>query len=176
MVKTAATRKASSAGSARPAKANASPLDDSTGYLVRRTFRAFTRSLEQRVIRHDVSISMWFFLRRLWEEDGLTQKELSRQLGLTQPTTVAAMDNLEQRGLIERRRNTEDRRKTNIHLTAEGRRLSALLIPYATQVNDVALRGLTSQERKNLWDLLQRINTSLDADYSARANARADEG
>src|SRR5437867_7075837 len=81
------------------------PLEDSMGYLVRRTFRGFTRALEKRLARHNITISMWFFLRLLWEGDGRTQTELSKELGLTQPTTVSAMDNLERRGLIRRHRN-----------------------------------------------------------------------
>ncbi|MEA3196410.1 MAG: hypothetical protein QOF32_462, partial [Gammaproteobacteria bacterium] len=50
----------------RAAKIDHSKVGFSTGYLVRKTFRAFTRSLEQRLAPHDVSLSMWFFLRLLW--------------------------------------------------------------------------------------------------------------
>src|SRR5690349_1883492 len=86
-------------------------LSGSMGYLVRRTFRAFTRVLEQRLVAEDISISMWFFLRLLWEGDERNQKEISDELGLTPPTTVSAMDNLEKRGLIVRKRNPQDRRE-----------------------------------------------------------------
>src|SRR5262245_15459067 len=109
-------------------------LSDSMGYLVRRTFRAFTRCLEQRLATHDISISMWFFLRLLWEGDGRTQKEISRELGFTPANTVAAMDNLEARGFIVRKRNTHDRREIHIHLTAAGRQLKEQLMHYAEEV------------------------------------------
>jgi DNA-binding MarR family transcriptional regulator len=104
-------------------------------------------------------------LRLLWEQDGLTQKELSSELGLTEATTVTAMDVMETRGLIQRRRNAQDRRKLNICLTPQGRALKRRLLPYAAEVNKVAVDGLSRQELGVLWELLERINLALDADY-----------
>ena len=105
------------------------PPDQSVGYLVREAHRAFFRALGARVSRHGVSIGMWYFLRALWEEDGLTQRELSRRVKMMEPTTATALESMERRGLISRTRNAEDRRKVNIRLTAEGRRLRDVLLP-----------------------------------------------
>ncbi len=145
-----------------------SSLENSMGYLVRRTFRAFTHALEFRLAAHDISLSMWFFLRLIWIEDGQTQKELSDELGLTQPTTVSAMDVMEKRGYIERCRNREDRRKVNIYLTPAGRALEKQLLPYATEVNAIALETLSAQERRLVTELLQRMNRSLNAEIASR--------
>jgi DNA-binding MarR family transcriptional regulator len=158
-------QKASARTPKRTAKVDHSKIGLSTGYLVRKTFRAFTRSLEQRLAPHDVSLSMWFFLRLLWEHDGLTQKELGDELGLTQATTAAAMDVMEKRRLIERRRNSVDRRKINIFLTNSGRELKTVLLPYAAEVNKAALAKVTAAELSQLLELLRRINGSLDEDY-----------
>ena len=160
---------AGSAGRAR--RLEPIKVAQSTGYLVRRTYRAFTRSLEQRLAPHGVSLSMWFFLRLLWERDGLTQKELSDELGLNQATTVAAMDGMQTRGLVQRQRSTEDRRRTHIYLTRAGRALKDELLPYAHEVNRIAVSNLSAAELEQLWDVLDRINCSLDED-NARAAAR----
>ena len=70
----------------------------SLGYLVRDTFRAFTRELEARIgAAAGVSIGHWYFLRALWEEDGLNQRELSRRVGMMEPTTVTAVNGMEAR-------------------------------------------------------------------------------
>jgi DNA-binding MarR family transcriptional regulator len=149
---------------ARPSVTDHTKVDQSIGYLVRRTFRSFTSSLELRLKQHDITLSSWYFLRLLWERDGLSQKELSDELGLTQPTTVTAMDNLEALGLIERRRNAEDRRKVNIFLTKKGRQLEEKLVKYAAEVNKAALRDISAEEFRQLWDMLERINASLAKD------------
>lgn len=137
--------------------------EDSMGYLVRRTFRSFTAALEDRLSQHGVSISMWFFLRLLWEGDGRSQKELGEELGLAPPTTVSAMDNLERRGLIHRIRDIEDRRKINIYLTGAGRDLKRKLGHYAAEVNAIALQDLSPSETALLRNLLQRVNDALTA-------------
>lgn len=140
------------------------PPDQSVGYLVRETHRAFLRVLGARVSRHGVSIGMWYFLRALWEEDGLTQRELSRRVRMMEPTTATALAGMERGGLISRRRNSRDRRKVHIYLTARGRRLRNVLLPYAMEVNEIALAGIAPKEIPLLREQLKRIKCNLDAD------------
>jgi DNA-binding MarR family transcriptional regulator len=147
-------------------------LDESLGYLVRKTHHAMVAHLDSRLAEHGISPSTWSFLRRLWDEDGLTQKELADALGLTPPTAVSAIDNLEQRGLVERRLNGSDRRKRHIYLTAEARQMVAELRPLAIEVNDIALADLSAAEAKQLMRLLHKVSDSLQraaltADMSA---------
>ena len=141
--------------------------DASIGYLIRKAHQAFIRSLELRLDPHGLSSSMYFFLRLLWEQDGLTQREISQELGLTPPTTVAAMDNLEGKGLIKRSRNTEDRRKVNIYLTKRGRDLEGKLRPRASEVNRAALAHVSRAEADAMINLLNRMMQALDRDFSA---------
>ena len=154
--------------------ADLSRIDMSTGYLVRKTFRAFTRVLEQCLSPYDVSLSMWFFLRVLWERDGVAQKELADELGLTQATTVAAMDVMEKRGLIERRQNSTDRRRSDIFLTKEGHALKSRLLRHAVEVNSIAHEGISAGELVQLRELLNRLIRSLDH-AAARFDAQARE-
>jgi DNA-binding MarR family transcriptional regulator len=140
------------------------PPDQSVGYLVRETHRAFLRALGARVSRHGVSIGMWYFLRALWEEDGLTQRELSRRVRMMEPTTATALESMERRGLISRTRNSQDRRKVNIRLTERGLRLREVLLPYAMEVNQVALAGISAKEIPLLREHLDRIKRNLDGD------------
>jgi len=54
--------------------------DDRLAHLVRDAARAFVRALQWRLAEHDVSFGHWTFLRILWEQDGLTQKQLSDEV------------------------------------------------------------------------------------------------
>src|SRR3546814_12889571 len=73
----------------------------------------------------DVSAGQWRFLRQLWREDGITQRELSERVGMREPTTVVALKGLEKAGLITRTKTTDDRRKTFIHLTPHAKKLES---------------------------------------------------
>ena len=147
------------------------PLAASVGAAIRITHRAFAQDLQAYLVRHHVTVGMWFFLRTLWEEDGLTQRELSRRVGTMESTTVQQLRKMELQGLIERRRSTIDRRKVHVHLTGAARGLRAQLLPYAEEVNRAALAGLTPHEVAALKQTLTRIRANLQARQVARENA-----
>src|SRR5215470_14389547 len=99
------------------------PPIESAGYLVRDAHRAFQRLLEKRIMGHGITRGQWYFLRVLWSEDGLSQRELSSRVGMMEPTTVIALRSMERAGLIRRSRSVEDRRVTRVRLTAKAKRL-----------------------------------------------------
>jgi len=137
---------------------------NSIGYLTRIAFRAFSRALELRTAPHGVSSGQWRFLRVLWREDGLTQRELSRRVGMREPTTVIALKSLERSGFVTRRKSEEDRRKVHVFLTDTARALQSVLLPAVAEVNDVALTGLTRSEIEILRKALTQVGRNLAAD------------
>ena len=90
--------------------------------------RAFQRLLERRIAPHGVTRGQWYFLRVLWEEDGLSQRELSARVGMMEPTTVIALRGMEKSGLIRRVRSADDRRKRAGLAHRQGQRLRAELL------------------------------------------------
>ena len=130
--------------------------DTTIGYLVRDVHRSLARALQSRIASHGVSMGQWFFLRALWDEDGLTQRELSQRVGMMEPTTVTALNGLERRGLVERVRNIHDRRKVNIYLTPKGRNLRDVLLPCSVEVSQEAMLGIGKAELNTTMDTLRR--------------------
>ncbi len=124
----------------------------------------FARALRARLQPHKVTPGQWFFLRALWQEEGLSQRELSRRVGTTEPTTVSALRLLERNGLIRRERNARDRRTINIFLTDAAKRLKDDLLPYALEVNEVATAGLSAEEMTQLHDILTKLRDNLAAE------------
>jgi DNA-binding MarR family transcriptional regulator len=154
--------------------------NDRLAHLVKDSTRALVRSLQTRLARHDVSFGHWTFLRILWESDGLTQRELSREAGVMEPTTFTALKTMEERGYIVRRQLPGSRRKVHIFLTREGRALKGSLVPLAEAVNRVAVRGVPSADvaatRRTLMALLVNLARdeieSLHGSPDAPAKAR----
>src|SRR6476660_5545332 len=114
------------------------PLAESAGYLVRDAHRAFQRLLEKRIAPHGVTRGQWYFLRVLWTEDGLSQRELSARVGMMEPTTVIALRSMEKAGLIRRLRSKDDRRVTHVSLTPKAKRLRDELLVLARGITDAA--------------------------------------
>jgi DNA-binding MarR family transcriptional regulator len=139
------------------------PFETSIGYQVRMANRAIQRALQSRIEPFGVTPGMWYFLRALWEEDGLTQRELSQRVGTMEPTTLTAIATMEKAGFVTRRRNLDDRRRINIRLTDKGRRLRQQLLPLAIEVLDTATKGLSPRERDALLIMLKAIQTNLES-------------
>ncbi|MBI2802348.1 MAG: MarR family transcriptional regulator [Gammaproteobacteria bacterium] len=137
------------------------PLAASLGAAIRFTHRAFAVDLQSHLAAHDIPVGMWYFLRALWEEDGLTQRELSRRVGIMEPTTLQQLRSMEAKGLIERRRSIIDRRKIHVHLTRAGKALKPRLLPYALEVNAAAVTGFSPSELGLLRRLLARVQQNL---------------
>lgn len=139
------------------------PARQSVGHQVRWTHRALQRELEARIRPYGITLGMWYFLRALWEEDGLSQRELSDRAGTSEPTTVTALHAMEKRGLVVRIQNATDRRKSNIHLTPPARALRELLLPTARGVNETATVGIPRAEIAMLKRILTKIRANLAA-------------
>ncbi len=137
------------------------PLDISVGYQVRITHRLIQRALQARISRYGVTLGMWYFLRVLWQEDGITQRELSNRIGTMEPTTLSAIMAMERVGIVRRVRNAGDRRKINIFLTDHGRSLEPLLLPAAIAVVEGAVRGIPAAEVSLLLRLLGTMQRNL---------------
>ncbi|CAM4131734.1 MarR family winged helix-turn-helix transcriptional regulator [Palleronia rufa] len=139
--------------------------------LIRLAARAFNRSLTLRLSTEGVTFGQWIFLRILWREDGLSQRELSDRAHLTEPTTHTALSRLEQMGLITRRNVEGNRRRQHAFLTDEGWRLRDVLEPLAIEANDLAVEGLDAEEQAVLRHALTVMIHNLERD-EAEAAAR----
>ena len=106
----------------------------------------------------------WTFLRILWERDGLTQRELSDEAGVMEPTTAAALKAMEERGYVSRNRQDGNRKNVYVRLTAKGRSLRARLVPLAKQVNELAVLGLRKSDVENTRIALLAVIENLRKD------------
>ncbi|MCK0538641.1 MarR family winged helix-turn-helix transcriptional regulator [Alcanivorax quisquiliarum] len=137
--------------------------DDRLAHLVRDASRVLTKSMQLRLSEHSVNFGHWAFLRVLWSTEGLTQRELSEEVGLMEPTTFSALKAMEAQGLIERRHQDGNRKKVHIYLTEKGRDLRHVLVPIAEELNEVAARGLTQDELRIMHKGLLAIIANLVA-------------
>jgi MarR family transcriptional regulator, organic hydroperoxide resistance regulator len=138
------------------------PHHESDGYLVRDAHRAFQRLLERKIAPHGVTRGQWYFLRVLWTEDGLSQRELSERVGMMEPTTVIALRSMEKAGLIRRVRSVEDRRITHVWLTSKAKRMRDGLLKLARGINEQADDGISPEDIAVFRRVIMRMTKNLD--------------
>lgn len=144
--------------------------DDRLAHLVKDATRALVRALQMRLVEHGVSFGHWSFLRVLWEREGLTQRELSVEAGVMEPTTFAALKAMEQMGYVKRRQAPDNRKNVYVFLTAKGRALKAKLVPLAENVNRVAVAGVPADDIAKTRAVLIAIIENLARDEARTAD------
>ena len=138
------------------------PPAESSGYLVRDAHRAFQRLLERRIAAYGVTRGQWYFLRALWNEDGLSQRELSARVGMMEPTTVIALQSMERAGLIRRVRAADDRRRSQVWLTPKARQLRRRLLTVARGITTQAEEGIDRDDLARFRRVIARMTSNLD--------------
>jgi DNA-binding MarR family transcriptional regulator len=137
--------------------------EDTIGFLLWDANRAMNREFSDRIARQGVSLGLWPFLRALWDGDGITQRELSEKVRMKGPTTVAALNKLEDRGLVRREGDKKDARKINVFLTPDGRKVYRKVIPEVEAVNTQCLTDLTAEEQAEFKNMIRRIRNNITA-------------
>jgi DNA-binding MarR family transcriptional regulator len=146
--------------------------NDRLAHLVKDAARGLARALQMRLTEHAVSYGHWTFLRILWETEGLTQRRLSAQAGVMEPTTFSALNAMERLGYVVRRANPRSRKEIHVYLTAKGRALKSKLVPLAEEVNEVALREVAADDIAATRRALLALIANLAADEAASLKTR----
>jgi len=134
---------------------------DRLAHIVKDATRGLVRALTVRLAGHGVSFGHWTFLRILWVHDGLTQRELSEQAGVMEPTTFSAIKAMEELGYVTRKQLPDNKKNVYVYLTPKGRALKTKLVPLAVEVNNIAVRGVPAADvevtRRVLATMLENL-------------------
>jgi DNA-binding MarR family transcriptional regulator len=96
--------------------------------------------------------------RLLAVSQGISQQDLAAKLGIHPSRLVAILDELESRGLVERRPDNDDRRQYALHLTNKGKETLVKIGQIAREHQDALCASLSNAERETLSELLQKIS------------------
>lgn len=136
--------------------------EKSLTYVINHISRQLTSALNAELHSHGVAPGQFPVLMCLWEQDGLTQRELYQRVKIEQATMSNTLKRMERDCLIYREPDPQDRRSTRIHLTGMAKKLESKLTKGAKAVNKTALDGLKKKERKYVLELLELMATNLD--------------
>jgi DNA-binding MarR family transcriptional regulator len=138
-------------------KADTFTVADSVGYLVKHAQRAMHDRIESAFASQSVTFQQWIVLMHLRDGMAGTVAELCRSTRHDSGAMTRLVDQLEQRGLIERQRKPGDRRVVDLALTPAGRKMVESLIPIAVDTLNHTLDGFSRQEVQQLQGFMRRI-------------------
>jgi DNA-binding MarR family transcriptional regulator len=88
---------------------------------------------------------------------GVTSRQICATIGILSPNLVRIIQSLDERGLIERKTDANDKRAIGLFLTASGKKLMREAERAATELENDAASDLSDAERAQLISLLQRV-------------------
>ncbi|MBV6633948.1 MAG: MarR family transcriptional regulator [Alphaproteobacteria bacterium] len=132
-------------------------LDDEVGFLVRRVHQRVTALFQERMRDHDLTPTQFSSLCKMAETGEVSQNQLGRLVNLDPATNQGVVRRLQKRGLIQRRDDPNDRRRSLLTLTDTGREVLTACLPAASRITPSVLKPLNSEERVLLMDMLRRL-------------------
>ncbi len=129
----------------------------SFGWMINVIANQASKNFEAELKQHGLTVALWPTMMCLWEEEGVTQRDIAEKSKVENSTTTRTLDKLEKLGLVERQADPNSRRSFRIYLTDEGRALRETLLPIPVKVNKEALSSLALNEQKEMIRLLQKM-------------------
>ncbi len=133
------------------------PLADRPIFLLSQLGFHIAQTFGARLAPLGIAPQHFGLLTHLEHDEGSTQQRLADALGIHRKVMVGLIDDLEGRGLVERRPHPTDRRAHALHLTATARELLPRARGIADQHEEDILRPLDAGERAQLRTVLQRL-------------------
>lgn len=129
------------------------------GYNLKRGYMRIYRDIRTTLAGHDLTQRTFSVLSVVVENPQISQSEISRALEIERSGTVVIVDELENRGLIQREKVPGDRRSYALSATPDGEDLHAEALAALRTCEDRLFGVFDDSERKRLSDLLCRIQT-----------------
>lgn len=140
-------------------------LNESTSTLIKKASQLYIRFANKYLATLAIPHAYSLFLLQLWQEDGQTQAVLHKKIGIEQPTAVRTLDRMERDKFIKRVRSSDDRRAVRIFLTQKAKDLYPKSIAFAKIINDLALEGLSANDKKKFNELLRLTIANIEKQF-----------
>jgi DNA-binding MarR family transcriptional regulator len=132
-------------------------IEKSVGFLLAKAYQKACAHFKEEFDRYDMTPQQFGLLAFLWQEDGLSQAELTARSQIDRTTIGGIIDRLEKEKLIERRNHPDDRRAHQVFLTDKGKSLEDELSTLAQHVQNRVNAPLSPEEQATLVRLLEKL-------------------
>lgn len=144
------------------------PPSDTFGFLIHDVARLMRRNFNRRVQCIGLTQEQCRVVLHLSRNEGIQQVDLAELLEIKPITLARLLDKLQESGLIERRRNSDDRRAFRLHLTTSAHALLQEILALGSAAREDANNGLPQSELDHLFRLLSTIKSNLLAAEAAQ--------
>jgi len=132
-------------------------IEKSIGFLLAKAHQRGWALFSEEIGRYDLTPPQFSVLAFLWQQDGLTQTELSEKAQIDRTTIGGLLDRMARSNLLERRPHPLDRRAHLVYLTEQGKSLEPELTSLANDVLRRFTAGLSETDKQQLRSMLETL-------------------
>lgn len=140
-------------------------MKNNGGYLINQiqkiSSRKFNELLKEKNI-DEFNGSQGVILYSLWNNKELTIKEIGKITGLAKTSLTSMLDRMEEKGLIRRKDNSEDKRSIKIMLTDKAKELEKDYNDISNKMSNIFYKNFSDKEINEIENYLERIISNLE--------------
>ncbi len=136
-------------------------LDDCIAFITNKSAKKLADEFNRRLQENGTTRVQWIALFYIGKAGEISQKELSDYMDIKESSMVRLIDRMEKEELVERRKDSEDRRITKIILTDKGKFLKEKLMPRGQEFQDDVLKGISKENLEIFKEVLQRMTDNI---------------
>ncbi|MCM3537869.1 MarR family winged helix-turn-helix transcriptional regulator [Priestia endophytica] len=116
---------------------------------------------------HNLTKGQYLYLVRICEHPGIIQEKLAEMIKVDRTTAARSIKKLETEGFIEKKDDHHNKKIKKLFPTEKGKEVYPFLRREGDHSEKVALTGFSEQERKKVFQLVQRIRKNIEGDWEA---------
>lgn len=128
---------------------------ESFGKYIGAIYRHQQIIINQKLKSYGIGSGQYIFLIKIYENEGTSQKELSKLISIDKTTTAKAVKKLEEEGYVYRVKDPEDRRYHKLYLTQRGKDFMPTLNETLKGITTILAAGMDDRQHKNTIEALK---------------------
>ena len=135
-------------------------MKSNSGFYISRIKQINTRLLNKFLAQKNITAfngEQGRILHVLWENDGISNRELSKKSGLAMSSLTTMLERMEEKKLLERRVDENDKRKSLIFLTDYAKSLKSEYDEISDKMTEISFEGISNEERLAFETTLEKV-------------------
>lgn len=136
--------------------------EETVDHNIKTAWHAIARMYNQQAAKYDATMSMGFVLLNINSEEGSPATKIAPLMGLEARSLTRLLKSMEEKGLIYREADKNDKRSVRIRLTKEGKKKKEMARETVLRFNEVVRNEIPMEKLLVFFEVLQGINQIID--------------
>ena len=132
--------------------------EETVDYNIKTAWHAINRMYNQEALKNDITTSIGFVLLNINSDEGTPATKIAPLIGLESRSLVRMLKSMEEKGLIYRKADPQDKRMVRIFLTKEGQQKKDIAFETVMAFNQFIYDKIPARELRIFFKVIQQIN------------------